>query len=183
MKVRSARSAALETPRANPVAIRPYQPSDQPGVEWLYARTPPWGRTYPRPQPIPDDIRHIAEAFEYVIVAVEQDRAGEATIGLATVGKPDRTGGVPLPDFIDLTRRTARLHHVSVVPERWRQGIGRMLVRDAIAWARGAGYQSVLLDTTTEQAGAVAFYHALGFQNAGHTAFREWEIVWFRFDL
>jgi GNAT superfamily N-acetyltransferase len=159
--------------------IRPYRPSDQPGVEWLYSRTPPWGRTYVRPEPVPEDIRRISTAFEYVVVAVEQDRAGEAVVGLTTVApaRPDAT--VPMPAFFDLTRPTARLHHVTVAPERWRQGIGRLLVQDAIAWARQAGYRSLILNTTIDQRGAVAFYLALGFREAGHTTFRDWELVWF----
>ena len=166
------------------VTIRPYQASDQPGVEWLYSRTPPWGRTYPRPQPIPDDIRRTAEAFEYVIVATDQDRDGEAVVGLATVSKAAAADDtIALPPFIDLTRKTARLHHVLVAPERWRRGIGRRLVQDAIDWASRHEYQAVVLDTTTEQEGAVTFYHALGFHEAGRTQFKEWRIVWFELTL
>ena len=163
----------------NTPTIRPYRPADQPGIEWLYSRTPPWGRTYPRPEPVPEDLQRIEEAFEYAVVAVEQDRAGEAVVGLVTVANVGRDEDVALPEFVRPPEPTARLRHVLVAPERWRQGVGRRLVEDAVAWARRRGYRSVVLDTTAEQAGAVAFYHALGFREAGRTTFWEWEIVWF----
>ena len=161
------------------VTIRPYTPNDQPGVEWLYSRTPPWGRTYPRPEPLPEDLKRIQFAFEYALVAVEQDRAGQAVVGLVTVASAGSDAGVPIPALLRTPAPTARLRHVLVAPERWRQGIGRRLVEEALAWARDADYKSVVLDTTAEQAGAVAFYHAMDFQEAGRTVFREWEIVWF----
>ena len=165
------------------VTIRPYRPSDQEGVEWLYSRTPPWGRTYPRPQPIPPEIRRVQEAYEYVLVAVEQDRDGEAVVGLTTVANAQAGGGVPLPGFIDLSAPASRLRHVLVAPERWRLGIGRRLVEAAIAWSRSRGHGAVVLDTTTDQQGAIAFYRALGFGEAGQTTFQEWEIVWFELKL
>jgi GNAT superfamily N-acetyltransferase len=165
------------------VTIRPYEPADQPGVEWLYSRTPPWGRTYPQPQPIPPNIRTIAEAFDYAVVAVEQDLDGEAVVGLTTVAAAAATDSVPPPPFIDLTRPVARLHYVLVAPERWRNGIGRRMVHDAIEWSRLRGYHAVVLDTTADQEGAVAFYRALGFREAGRTTFRRWEIIWFELRL
>jgi GNAT superfamily N-acetyltransferase len=168
----------------NDVTIRPYRRADQAGVEWLYARTPPWGRTYPRPQPVPDDIRRLPDTYEHVLVAVEQDRAGEAVVGMLTLGKAGRDGDLPaLPEFIDLTQATARLHHVLVAPERWRRGIGRRLVQAAVDWSGRQSYRAVVLDTTVDQQGAVAFYDALGFEEAGRTTFREWQIVWFRLAL
>ena len=167
----------------NTPTIRPYRPADQPGIEWLYSRTPPWGRTYPRPEPVPEDLRHIEEAFEYAIVAFEQDRDGEAITGLTTVARVNAASGVPLPAFIDVSKPMARLNHVLVAPERWRQGIGRRLVEDAIAWARAHDYAGIVLDTTSDQEGAVSFYHALGFREAGHTTFGEWELVWFELAL
>jgi ribosomal-protein-alanine N-acetyltransferase len=161
------------------VTVRPYETHDQAGIEWLYARTPPWGRTYPRPQPVPDDLRHLPDTYEHTIVAVEQDRDGEAVVGLTTVANARAGGGVPPPNSLDVTASTARLRHVLVAPERWRQGIGRRLVHAAVDWSREQGYRAIVLDTTADQVGAVAFYKALGFREAGRTVYREWQIVWF----
>jgi GNAT superfamily N-acetyltransferase len=161
------------------VLIRPYQPSDQPGIEWLYSRTPPWGRTYPRPQPVPEHLTRIEEVCQRALVAVEQDRAGEAIVGFLALTQPDSPEGVPAPEFIDLSRPATRIHWLLVAPERWRHGIGRRLVGAALDWSRGQGFATLMLDTTADQEGAVAFYLAMGFHEAGRTRFRDWEIVWF----
>jgi hypothetical protein len=34
------------------IVIRPYKPDDLEGIRWLFARTPPAGRVYVRPQPL-----------------------------------------------------------------------------------------------------------------------------------
>jgi GNAT superfamily N-acetyltransferase len=167
----------------SPVTVRPYEARDQAGVEWLYSRTPPWGRSYVRPEPVPPEITGIASQYEHVFLAVAPDRDGEAVVGLTTVSDAHAASNVGLPEFIDLGRRVARLNHVLVAPERWRQGIGRRLVAAAVAWAAAAGYDAVALDTTAEQRGAIEFYRALGFREAGRTRFREWELVWFELRL
>lgn len=51
--------------------VRPYEPWHQAGVEWLYTRTPPAGRTYVRPQPVPKDLRAIEAHFLQCFVAIE----------------------------------------------------------------------------------------------------------------
>jgi GNAT superfamily N-acetyltransferase len=165
------------------VQIRPFQSSDQAGVEWLYSRTPPWGRTYPRPQPIPESLTRINDSHQLALVAVEQDRAGEAVVGLTTIIDAGPGNDVPVPDFINLERRVARLHRVLVAPERWRHGIGTRMVDEAVAWSREHGYEAVILDTTSDQEGAVEFYRALDFSESGRTTFRDWEIVWFELHL
>lgn len=165
------------------IHIRPFQTSDQPGVEWLYSRTPPWGRTYPRPEPVPQELKRIADACEHAVVAVEQDRAGEAVIGFVALTTPSPPGDVPVPEFIDRSRSATRLRWVLVAPERWRQGIGSRLVNSALDWSREQGDETIFLGTTSEQDGAVFFYRALGFHEAGRTTFRDWEIVWFTLTL
>ena len=165
------------------VHIRPFQDSDQAGVEWLYSRTPPWGRTYPRPQPIPESLTRIKNSHQLALVAVEQDRAGEAVVGLTTVIDAGPDNEIAVPGFIRLEGRVARLHLVLVAPERWRHGIGTRMVEEAIAWSREHGYEAVIVDTTSDQKGAVEFYRAMNFAESGRTIFRDWEIVWFELKL
>jgi GNAT superfamily N-acetyltransferase len=44
------------------------------------------------------------------------------------------------------------------------RGYGALLAREAIAWARGAGYERMLLDTLPSMAAAQGLYTALGFR-------------------
>lgn len=84
----------------------------------------------------------------------------------------------PLAPFIN-TERTLRLHRVTVAPERWRHGIGRVLVAAALEWARFNNFESLVLETTPQQEAAVALYLATGFGEIGRTMFGAWELIWF----
>ena len=80
------------------VTIRAFEPADLDRVRWLFARTPPWGRTYPRPEPLPDDLEDIASSYgDGAFVALEQDLAGEAIVGFAAVSliAPDERASLP----------------------------------------------------------------------------------------
>ena len=58
------------------VRIRPYEPGDQPRVKWLFERTPPWGRTYPRPQELPEELDDPLASFpDGCWVALDDDIA------------------------------------------------------------------------------------------------------------
>ena len=168
------------------VLIRPYEPADQPGVRWLYERTPPAGQVYVRPAPLPRDLEAIADNYEAFWVAVEPTRDGDAIVGitgLRQAGHGTASFTVPLPELFKLEQRTARIHHMSVAPERQRRGIGRLLMETVIDWAPQHGYEALVLDTTSEQEAAVAFYRALGFSELGRTTFKRWEMVWFELKL
>ena len=170
--------------RPDGVFIRPYEAEDDPGVHWLYSRTPPAGRVYVRPQPVPDDLANIPGSYDAFWVAIEPTVDGDAVVGITALLRAGIEGpGTPLAPFIDLSLATARLEHVMVVPERQRRGIGRMLVNEAIAWARDDGYETLVLETTSEQEAAVHFYRSLGFQELGRSTFRRWEQVWFGLQL
>ena len=165
------------------VTIRPYTEDDQPGVVWLFARTPPWGRTYPRPQPPPDDIEPMSPEFRFRLVATEIDRAGEAVIGFAAVA-PALPAEEELPDFVPDAAGAARLRWMSVAPERWRLGIGRRLVQACIEWARTEGYEAMVLETTVQQRGAIALYESAGFREIGQYLLNGvWQQVFFWKDL
>jgi ribosomal protein S18 acetylase RimI-like enzyme len=167
------------------VLVRAFEKSDQAGIEWLYMRTPPWGRTYPRPQAVPEEIKRLSNHYEHVLVAVENDRDGEAVVGMVAIeGSETMTNmHVPPPDSVGVTKTSCRLHWVLVAPERWRQGIGRMLTQAAIGWARDHGYKAVVLETTPEQLAAVALYESMGFKEIGRSRLREYNLVWFRLVL
>jgi GNAT superfamily N-acetyltransferase len=165
------------------VVIRRYEAGDQPGIEWLFARTPPAGRTYVRPQPLAEDLKAIEANYDAFWVAVEPTVDGEAVVGMLGVCGLDAPVGVPEPDFVDRLVPSVRVHWVLVVPERQRRGIGRALISRMADWASEHRYAALVLETTTEQEAAVAFYRALGFDEIGRTTFRRWEQVWFELKL
>jgi RimJ/RimL family protein N-acetyltransferase len=55
-----------------------------------------------------------------------------------------------------------------LVAEGWRgRGVGSVLLREGIAWARGAGAHKVALQVWPHNAAAIALYEKFGFQREG----------------
>ena len=166
------------------IEIRPYRDTDLDRVRWLFARTPPWGRTYPAPQPLPEELEDVSRNFALAWVALEQDMAGEAVVGFAAVSAFDASEPDETPDFVDLSRRMSRIRWLSVAPERWRVGIGRLLVQETIDWARAEGYEAALVETTVQQQAAIALYEAMGFVQAGEYLLHgRWQQTWMELAL
>lgn len=162
--------------------IREYLPSDQPRVEWLFARTPPWGRTYAAPQALPGELEQPLASFPGGCwVALDDDIGGEAVVGFSAAS---RVSGVPddtLPAFFDRSRSWGRVRWVSVAPERWRLGIGRRLTETAVAELMRSGCDGICLETTDEQQGAIALYESMGFVERGRTRVDVWTMVWMEY--
>ncbi len=167
------------------VTIRLYRPADHTQIEWLYQRTPPAGQVAWHPMRLPDDLKRIPQHFVAFWVAVQRVRDEvEAVVGITGVARVGAVAtGAPVPDFLETTRPTARLHHVAVAPERWRHGIGAKLVRTAIDWARDEGFEKLILETTPQQEAALQLYRAIGFVETGRSMLGTWELVWFEMDL
>ena len=68
----------------------------------------------------------------------------------------------------------AEVLHVRVHPATRRQGVGRLLMDGLEARARDLGFRQVVLDTATNQPEAVAFYRALGYDDAGTETRPSW---------
>jgi GNAT superfamily N-acetyltransferase len=163
------------------VVIRPYEKSEQEGVLWLYQRTPPAGRVYVRPAEPPADLTAIDQSFTTFWVALEDTNDGSAVVGITGLERVNGRASsldLPIPGSVSIEGPTARLHHVMVVPERQRRGIGRALMATAIEWARSSGYVRLILNTTSEQEAAVLFYAGLGFQEITSTTYQRWELMW-----
>lgn len=166
------------------VEIRPFVPTDHEGVRWLFARTPPWGRTYPKPQPLPDDLEEIGTSYpDSCYVAVEQDQDAEAVVGFAAVAAVGAPELPQLPEFMNRAGSISRIHWVSVAPERWRMGIGRQLTETAIEWSRRHGCHAAILETTDKQEGAIELYESLGFSEKGRSMVGPYCQVWFELSL
>ncbi len=162
------------------VWVRPYEPADHTRVKWLFERTPPWGRTYPAPQPLPEDLEAPDVSYPGAcFVALENDIGGEAVVGFLAVAV------VPVdeahPPFLEPSSARGRVHWCSVAPERWRLGIGRQLMRVGMERLRHMGCESIVLETTATQEGAIALYEAMGFVERGRTQNRIWTQVWMEY--
>ena len=75
--------------------------------------------------------------------------------------------------------RALYLQAMAVAPELQRQGIGRDLVRDAVAVARAWPSQAVRLDAYDASAGAGAFYAKCGFREVGRVTYRTVPLIYF----
>ena len=94
------------------------------------------------------------------------------------------TLGTKKPWAIDLAYfttvpRALYLHAMAVAPEFQRQGIGRDLVRQALAVARAFPSQAIRLDAYDAPAGAGGFYARLGFREVGRVTYRTVPLIYF----
>jgi ribosomal protein S18 acetylase RimI-like enzyme len=88
------------------------------------------------------------------------------------------------PWAIDLAYFTAvpkalYVHAMAVAPDMQRQGLGRDLVREAIAVARAWPSQAIRLDAYQAAAGAGGFYAKCGFREVGRVTYRTVPLIYF----
>jgi GNAT superfamily N-acetyltransferase len=125
-----------------------------------------------------DDL-HAALAPEYFRSAprseAEWSRWMEESSGAIFVVDPPAGEGGPVavlvariydtPDDPSMVqRRRVHIETVVVCGKHRRQGIGRRLMEDAVAWGRSHGAVEVVLTTWTGNADAEAFYARLGYR-------------------
>ncbi len=67
----------------------------------------------------------------------------------------------------DARGNEAQVIRLAVHPARQGRGIGRRLLVDALAYARGAGAETVVLNTQASNATSLHLYHHLGFRDFG----------------
>jgi len=96
----------------------------------------------------------------------ELDHPGHAVVvAEAAVGRPGDPPE-PLAGAVSVARLgdTADLLRLVVAPAWRRRGLGRRLVRQAIAWAEGEGLDRLLLEVSAGNTPALALYAAEGWQ-------------------
>lgn len=78
---------------------------------------------------------------------------------------------VQIPNLTRGGRPYALLENVVTLPAFRRQGLGRMLVEEALRRAWLAGCYKVMLFTSARMPGTLEFYRSCGMQDQGKTAF------------
>jgi ribosomal protein S18 acetylase RimI-like enzyme len=104
--------------------------------------TRPWNDPYA-------DIRLALTEPESTVLAA-RDESG-ALIGTAMVGVDGHRGWV---------------YYLGVAPAHQRSGLGRKLMQACEDWIKARGHPKIQLMVRTENAGAIGFYEALGYERA-----------------
>jgi GNAT superfamily N-acetyltransferase len=112
-------------------------------------------------------------AHAKVIVARDEGRA-VGTLRLAT----KKPWAIDLKYFTK-GGKALYLTDMAVDPAYQRRGVGRALLREALAVARGWPADAVRLDAYDAAAGAGPFYAACGFREVGRAAYRGVRLIYF----
>lgn len=93
-------------------------------------------------------------------------------------------GGAGIFPSEGLPEGTCELVKMYLLPEARGLGLGRILIRKAIEWAREAGYKQIYLESMPELRKALSVYEKFGFEylkgpmgNTGHTGCTLWMIL------
>ena len=73
--------------------------------------------------------------------------------------------------YVTSVKKALYLTDVAVIPTLQRQGIGRMLLKEAVKQARAWPADAIRLDTFNADAGAGAFYAKCGFREVGRAMY------------
>jgi ribosomal protein S18 acetylase RimI-like enzyme len=140
------------------VAIRPARESDRPGVLALAPRlavgVAPWR----------DQAAAVAAGGRWLEDSLASAGRGEGIV-LVAVAAGEVAGVIsarPAAHFTD--ERDGYIGELAVGESAARRGIGRALVEEARAWAKDQKLANLTLHTGAFNAGARAFYAALGFR-------------------
>jgi diamine N-acetyltransferase len=106
----------------------------------------------------PEEIEALIAGPDTAILVAE-DSAFPHLIGLATL----RIRDIPAT-AMRRARAIAEIEHLGVARHARRQGVGRALIRAAVVSAQARGLSTVELGVHEFNAGAIAFYEALGFR-------------------
>ena len=114
-----------------------------------------------------------AIATSRVLVA----RKGSRVVGTLTLAT-QKPWAIDTAYFRDV-RKALYLLDMAVDPDLQRKGIGRHLVREAIAIAREWPSDAIRLDAYDADAGAGPFYAKCGFREVGRVSYRKTPLVYF----
>ena len=81
--------------------------------------------------------------------------------------------------YFSTVRKPVYLHDLAVAPDVQGQGIGRLLVEEAMAVARAWPADAIRLDAYDHAAGAGEFYARCGFREVGRVIYRGVPLLYF----
>lgn len=108
-------------------------------------------------------------------------RNGNAIVG--TLNLPTKKPWAIDTSYFTAVKKALYLTSMAVVPEMQRQGIGRLLLEEAVRRARAFLAGAIRLDAFDADAGAGAFYAKCGFREVGRTIYRKAPLIYFELVL
>jgi len=108
-----------------------------------------------------------------VIVA----RRGKRIVG--TLHLPTKKPWAIDVSYFTAVKKALYLISMAVLPEMQRQGIGRLLIEEAMTQARAWPANAIRLDAFDAEAGAGAFYAKCGFREVGRVTYRKAPLIYF----
>jgi GNAT superfamily N-acetyltransferase len=112
-----------------------------------------------------------------VIVA----RSGKRIVG--TLHLPTKKPWAIDVSYFTPVKKALYLISMAVLPGMQRQGIGRMLIQEAVKQARAWPANAIRLDAFDAEAGAGAFYAKCGFREVGRVTYRKAPLIYFEMFL
>ena len=113
----------------------------------------------------------------HVVIA----RKGKGIVG--TLRLPAKKPWAIDVSYFTPVKKALYLTHMAVVPSMQRQGIGRMLLKEAVKQVRAWPANAIRLDAFDDDAGAGAFYAKCGFREVGRVTYRKAPLIYFELIL
>jgi GNAT superfamily N-acetyltransferase len=104
-------------------------------------------------------------------------RRGQNIVG--TLHLPTRKPWAIDVSYFAPVKKAIYLTSMAVVPEMQRQGIGRLLIAEAVKQVRAWPANAIRLDAFDAQAGAGGFYAKCGFREVGRVVYRKAPLIYF----
>lgn len=141
--------------------VRRYRASDEAAALALHVHALEHAGGY-IPGPWNDDLRAIEEVYDEFLVGY----AGEQLVAMGGLRRLSATSG--------------ELKRMRVHPDHQRQGLGQAILDRLEASAVELGLRELILDTTTSQTAAQAFYRKNGYEETGREKHGRFELVLLR---
>jgi ribosomal protein S18 acetylase RimI-like enzyme len=150
------------------MTLRDAVPADAPALAALSIEV--WVGTYLKRGVGPRFAEHVLRAYKpgtmdalirdpaQIVVLSDNEEGPDGYVRVAPEAEP------PLPEC-----RGAEIATLYVQPRHHGRGLGRALLREAIARCRAREIDAVWLTTNSENGPAIGFYHAMGFETVGTT--------------
>ncbi len=141
--------------------VRRYRASDQAAVFALHVQALEHAGAY-IPGPWDEDLRAIDQVYDEFLVSHE----GAQLVAMGGIRKLDTTVG--------------EIKRMRVHPDHQRRGLGQAILGRLEAAALRLGIREIVLDTTTSQTAAQAFYRKHRYVETGRKNHERFELVFFR---